>query len=431
MLNGKKTTYIFKHLQEVLQSVEFKETYRCSAKDFTRHRVLGFADMILLQINRLVLSVGIELEIYLDRLGSITSFSKQAFSQGRQKIKHEAFIALNQQLVEDYYAQPTYKRYQEKYILVAVDGSLCQLPESEELAKAFDRWKNHKGSGMIMARSSVMYDVLNELVIDSVFQTCLKQDKSLFSVHQTHLKSIGLKDPILYLLDRGYQGYDLLQEIKTREDFFLMRCTAGYCNEVKAFVEKQIEEDILWLSPKGKALKNAQDKGLKVRIVQILLSSGEYEYLLTNTTFDREELSILYFKRWGVETFYGFIKGNMQLENFSAKTKEGILQDFFACMLTANLASLLIADAQEELDEQQAQKSNKYSYKINKNLAVGIFRNNLIALLLKPQHFQQRLASLKKRIKRYKVPIIPERSFVRNKQKRTRRKFHLCKKRAF
>jgi hypothetical protein len=132
-----------------------------------------------------------------------------------------------------------------------------------------------------------------------------------------------------------------------------------------------------------------------------------------------------------VETFYDFIKGNLQLENFSAKTKEGVLQDFFACMLTANLASLLIADAQEELDKEQAQKSNKYSYKINKNAALGILRNNIIALLLKPQHFQQRLACLQKRIKRHKVPIIPERSFVRHKQKRTRRKFHLCKKRAF
>ena len=178
-------------------------------------------------------------------------------------------------------------------------------------------------------------------------------------------------------------------------------------------------------------IKAWNGRPLPVRSVRILLSSGEYEYLLTNTTFDKKELSVLYFKRWGIETFYDFIKGNLQLENFSAKTKEGVLQDFFASMLTANLASVLIADAQEELDEEQAKKSNKYSYKINKNVAVGILRNNIIALLLNPQNFLERLVTLKKRIKRYKVPIIPARSFVRHKQKRTRRKFHLCKKRAF
>ena len=46
-----------------------------------------------------------------------------------------------------------------------------------------------------------------------------------------------------------------------------------------------------------KKVKNCPDS-LEVRIVRILLASGEYEYLLTNTDFDIATLYYLYGLRW-------------------------------------------------------------------------------------------------------------------------------------
>ena len=52
-------------------------------------------------------------------------------------------------------------KWVEKYWLLAVDGSLLQLPESKALAKKFERWRNQQeAGGMLMGRCSVLYDVL-------------------------------------------------------------------------------------------------------------------------------------------------------------------------------------------------------------------------------------------------------------------------------
>ena len=43
------------------------------------------------------------------------------------------------------------------------------------------------------------------------------------------------------------------------------------------------------------------------------------------------------FKNEGIETFYGGVKGTVQLENFSSTLVEGILQDFYEKILSSNL----------------------------------------------------------------------------------------------
>ncbi|MEM9981754.1 MAG: transposase [Bacteroidota bacterium] len=190
--------------------------------------------------------------------------------------------------------------------------------------------------------------------------------------------------------------------------------------------------------------KSKHKESLKVRVVRILLSWGEYEYLLTNTHFTLGQLSELYHLRWGVETRYGFLKENLQLENFSSKTTQGVLQDFHACILTSNLAQLVIKEAELELVEKERRASKKekipkskqgetrkYGYQINQNVALGILRNRLPDLLLKPQELPENLARLKAKIKRHTLPIVPNRGFERKKQKRSKRKFFFPKKRPF
>jgi hypothetical protein len=52
----------------------------------------------------------------------------------------------------------------------------------------------------------------------------------------------------------------------------------------------------------------------KVRVIKVMLDTGEIEVLLTNLTetFDFKEL---YFKRWGVEKEYDVLKNTLEIEN--------------------------------------------------------------------------------------------------------------------
>jgi hypothetical protein len=435
-----KTQTILTSIHNLMMSENFKETHRNSPKSFVRDRILGFSDFIIIQVSMLIKSLSIEIDKALILLSSPYFYTKQAFSQGRKKLKHSAFEALNNDLVKNYYQTPPFDTYKGKYLLVAVDGSLIQLPDADELATFFGTWKNQTDKTMPMARCSVAYDLLNKIVIAADFAPCITGEHQLYESHlnteRTCFQS-NIKLPRLYLMDRNYPSLKKIIDIPLAGNSYLIRCKAGFCPEVVDFVNSNQEEAILTLKITNKRIHNTSLKThtdlpneVVTRIVRVLLPTQEYEYLLTNTDFTVEELSQLYHLRWGVESYYCVLKEKMQLENFSSKTVEGVKQDFFAKILTSNIASLLINDAQSQIDEEQKDKkvTNKHAYIINQNIALGIIKDEIIKLLINQSISIQHYDDIIDRIKRHKVPVRPNRNFHRHKQKRSKRKFFINKR---
>ena len=432
-----KTTlsdFIFGELKQLLMSEDFKNEHRNSARSFIRNRVAGFAQIVGIQINRLVKSLSVELIKFLNLIDSNKTYSKQAFSKARHKLKHTAFIALNEQYIQHYYTKSPLKLYDERYLLLAVDGSSCQMPESSDLASHFGRWKNDKGEGMVMGHLSVVYDLLNRMVINGMLSPNNVGETAMFYQQFELLKQQGTLERFtrLYLMDRGYPSFELFKTLELAGSYFVLRCKKDFCSELKAFIAEDIEEKEIYLSPRswdamGRKRESRYEEGSYLRVVRYLLNTGAYEYLMTNTAFSVAKLGELYNLRWGVETGYSFLKEKMQIENFSSKTKEGVLQDFNACLLTANLVNLLIQEAQEELDK-EVSANNKHSYKINANVAIGILRDQILKILFMPTDISNKLEQLKKWIKQNTVVVIPNRSFPRNMDKRRARKYHLPKK---
>ena len=70
------------------------------------------------------------------------------------------------------------------------------------------------------------------------------------------------------------------------------------------------------------------------------------------------------------------------MENFSGKSKLTIEQDFFATVFTCNIASLLMQEAQDEINEILEQKKYKHKYKINRNFGLGLLKDEPIRILL-------------------------------------------------
>ena len=92
-------------------------------------------------------------------------------------------------------------------------------------------------------------------------------------------------------------------------------------------------------------LKVSQKESLRVRLVRIKLSTGEYEVLATSWLHEQRYVTdffkAVYHLRWGVETLYGLLKTRLELENFSGKTVTSILPDFYATLYLTSLESLL------------------------------------------------------------------------------------------
>jgi len=163
----------------------------------------------------------------------------------------------------------------------------------------------------------------------------------------------------------------------------------------------------------------------KVRVVKVMLDTGETETLLTNLTenFDFKEL---YFKRWGVEKEYDVFKNTLEIENFSGNTETAVRQDFHIHVIASNMLAASFWEAQEIVDaERNSNDENKYEYIVNTAQAAAAMRDYLVlAILADTPHKRTRLLNKMHRIMADSViPVRPDRVVQRKKNNR-KSKFH-------
>ena len=98
---------LVQQIKSHLNSQEFLERNRQRVQDFTRTRILTFTFLILFLTNFVKRGLQDELDEYFKLLSgdelAPRAVSKSAFTLARRKIKHEAFIELNEVQVNYFY----------------------------------------------------------------------------------------------------------------------------------------------------------------------------------------------------------------------------------------------------------------------------------------------------------------------------------------
>lgn len=382
-------------------------------------------------LNNISKSLSVELTKFLQKIGSSNLVSKQAFSKARYKLKKEAFIELNETLIQNYYNQGDYQLYQDKYLLVSCDGSDYVLPWEEELIEEFGTFDNKVGQPTCMARGVKIWDVLNQLTICSTLGAYRTSEMALFE--QSWQQALELVEQrtdgqILLLGDRYYPSFWLMVQAKTQGWDFLFRASRTFCREVEDFLNGEEQDQLLTIRLDQSATRRwrLRQKGIdnppafiKVRAIKFVRPTGETSCLLTSIVkkeITYNQLVNLYPHRWTEETSYYFDKHRTEIENFSAKLVEGVYQDWYANTLNTNITQLLIEQAQEQLDVEQQTKDNKYDYQINRSVAVGLVKDELPKMLFglePPDEFYYRMTKL---ILRHRQPIRPDRAFPRKRK---------------
>lgn len=349
---------------------------------------------------------------------AIASYSKSAFIQSRNKIKPEVFIHLNKTLINEFYSENDLSiKLWKGHRLLAVDGSRLTLPNTEELLQEFGRTKNQSNTGVVQARVSVLYDVLNKFVLDGILSPLAEGEVESAIRHLEHAKE---RDLLIY--DRGYPSFRLIYEHCRHEIDFLIRAKKDFNIEVLSFYDSGEQSRIVKICP-PKNIK-ITDKPYNhssfetVRLVRVKLTNNEDEILITSLLDDNKYPSSifkeLYFKRWGVESFYDEFKTKLKAEHFSGYSKNSILQDFYAALFVSNIQSLIVGEINNELKENSI---TKYEYKVNNNLSYGFLKDRIINLFFSGTDTQAILKELTELFRKHLVPIRPNRSFERFKDK--------------
>ncbi len=358
-----------------------------------------------------------------------TSATTAAFCKARKKVSSSAFKELNDCAVKAFYQSGKVSLWKE-FRLLAIDATVTKLPISDELFSYYGKAREH--SRYPAVRMSQLYDVKNKISIDVQVDSHKTGERNLAINHFGYLK-----EGDLVILDRGYPAVWFFKKILQNKAHFCARIKSDESNILKDFLESEQDDLVLELPCTEKSLRRCKKDGMptspiKVRLIKIVLATGEIEILITSLTnqalYPHEMFKNLYHQRWGIEEDYKVMKSRVNIENFSGKSVEAVLQDIHAKVLTKNLAAIAMFDA--EAIKKKVVKSRKRQYCINFTHALGLLKGNVIRLML-GMAADNLCHQFITKIAKVLTVIKPDRSFKRPKNNRARvNKYPMAYKRA-
>jgi hypothetical protein len=315
--------------------------------------------------------------------------------------------------------------------LWAVDGSTIPLPKTASLKETFGGASNQHSSesGSVTARICLIYDVLNGIAIKG----------HLHSYHSSEddaciesLDEMDFQDKVL-ILDRGYVSYWMIYLLNEKGIKFVMRVKQGENKTVKEFMKShRVDKTAMWhpsyrsrnkLAKMNRQVSRKTD--LKIRMVKVILSTGETEVLVTNLydskAYTPQSMKEVYGLRWGIETGYGHLKEKLQLAQFSGIRQVCIEQDFAASLLLFNIQSLI--EKQSEPYLEAVNRKRKVKYRVNKNVSLGMLKHRVVRLFLEedPAAILMELENL---FEKHLESVKPGRKYSRAKRNHLNGKFY-------
>jgi hypothetical protein len=308
---------------------------------------------------------------------------------------------------------------------LAVDGSTIELPVNDGLRKIYGTYRNqNEVEDVINGRVSILYDVLNDIVLDGVLRPFAQGEVPLSREHFKHARKGDL-----IIMDRAYPCFESAYLMQEEGIDFLFRCKTGFSNVVKAFYNSGKKQQEVQIQAKRKRsfkeMPFTKDTTMTVRLIRVVLSGGEVEILMTSLLnkkkYPNKGFKELYFKRWPIETFYDRFKNIIGVERFSGTSEQFIQQEFNCALYMSNMQTIFTQEVQPEVDERC--KDRKYNYKVNSSLALGYIRERLIEIYSAKKEPEQLMEELQELFIRNTVPIRKGRKAIREPDKyRVRRK---------
>lgn len=416
--------YGYKGLNKIrnrIHSKELKEKWRKSITDFTRKRKMDFEKLIHYILNKKGLSTNMEINNFFDKINEETDMSAQALLDQRLKLKPEIFVDLNEDYLKGFYSEyrETDVKNYKGYILKAIDGTDFEIPNTEKSKDTFGRVKTKSGESIPRTSVSMCYDVLNGYIIDVIPEKYRSNEIYMAKKHMKKDQEITEDYESIYIMDRNYVSLDFITFLKKNEINFLARLNLGYY--VKETTNMKTKDEIIEIERTKERMKRkyfeneetreyAKRNKIEVRILKYILETGEEEYLITNLKeFSYEEIFEIYGKRWNIETLYNSLKNKLQIEKFTSSKEEIIKQDIYASTLVYNMIQTMKNEAKEDIE----QKKYKYEMKINENITIGLFKNEMIYIMLEENDKKRlkRYDKLCKKILKYKIPIRKDRQY--------------------
>ena len=327
--------------------------------------------------------------------------SRQAVSKARQLLPHEIFHDFLRLSAEKFVSNTISKKRWNGYQIYAIDGTDLQIPTTEETLNEFGKIKSRYGTQIAGASASLLYDVLNDVIIDGVICSYKTSERKMAKTLLENTVFRNNKENSIVVFDRGYPSYEFLGYLFDNNIKFVIRVK----EQMSRYRNTDMED--------GEVYRKCGNKCRTLRTIQLELENGSKEYLITNLTkeISHDSFKELYFLRWGIEGKYKDIKSRFELENFSGKKSICIKQDFYINLFLANICSLL----KQEIDNKQANDEGlTKKYQTRKTFVIYRVNRIISGLVLKRVELEEELVKIIECCKKKRSQIRPNRKCERN-----------------
>lgn len=274
---------------------------------------------------------------------------------------------------------------------MAVDGSDISISSDKTDIENINPGGNgHKTACMMHLNS--LYDIINHRYLDAIIQGVRTSNEKQAMID---LVKNYKGDKTIFIADRGYEVYNVFENIRHTGDFFLIRVrniesNHSICRRFKSLLNKKEfdeEIEIIFTNRQTNEIKAYPEKYIsimsnqnfdfldkdnhfydaKYRFVRIRIDGKdeEYETLITNLSkdeFSSDDIKELYKLRWNIEISYKHLKYSVNLNALHCKRRDFIKQEIWARLVMFNISMIIIDDIQE--NKVKKNERNKYEYKI-------------------------------------------------------------------
>lgn len=376
--------------KDILIDKKYLKSFALKPEYFTRDRKFDIDDILLYEFNKKGLTSKMEI-INFNDITKTEQVSSVAVFKQREKLASAIFKDMNNRMMRIFYHEckdevKTYKGY----VLLAIDGSDFEIPNTKITREEYNGKQQEQCARVTV---STCYDVNNKYTLDTIVEKYNYSETEMAIRHYETIKKENLLDDqkVIWIMDRGYMSLSNMYDIDKNGDKFLIRVSFAYYKSERANMKSN--DEMIEIKPTSLRKNRAKESNMelydhlkngnsiKVRCVKIELKTGEIEYIFTNLTeeeFNTAKINELYNSRWGIEINYNHLKNNVQIECITSGKKNLIEQDIFSQIYVSNMLQSFINDAEEEIE----QEKYKNKQKINRNMAIGLFKNSLIYIIL-------------------------------------------------
>ncbi|GHV34939.1 hypothetical protein AGMMS4952_27320 [Spirochaetia bacterium] len=385
---------------------------------FSRNRKMPLQDILLCTLAKKGKTGSMEVRKFFEDKGGGAGVSKQGYFQQRKKVNYEVFAALTADYLQDFYQGDEPLRWH-GYLVLAVDGSKVEVPNSPENQKTFGAVTNQHGQTLARALLSSVMDVYNDFFLDIQIDTISASEKELARKHIAPVKAIIGDAPCILIADRNYPSLGMAHILEEQGIRYLFRLKTGDYQKERDAMEGRDEEVLLRHTPaRLKSMKKSTPElagtltttgSTQTRIINLKLDSGQEVTLMTNipTDISTEEVQQLYLKRWQIEKKYHTLKNKMQFESITGKASVYVYQDFWAQVIVYNMIQDVMHSANEEAELRGMEKAYTYPIRVNENIAIGLFKDRFVKIFVEPdeENRLELLSQLQSDIERYVLPV--------------------------